>query len=546
MGVVYRARDPVIGRDVAVKMIVDQAVSDHTARRRFLAEAQRAGALNHPNIVTIYDVGEDGGRPFIVMEVLSGSDLRKLMDQSKLLPLADRLDIAIQVARGLGYAHEHGILHRDIKPENVFVTEGGTAKVLDFGIARAESDVDTITQAVIGTPRYMSPEQIRGEAVDRRTDIYSFGIVLYELVGGVHPFPGKQVHSVIQKILYEPLPSIPLLEGAPAALRTVVERCLAKASKDRYATCAEVVSALHEIQQARTSVVAAGPGRPALAAPRWRLPAMAGLAVVAVTAGVAVYGSSVDSADLSVEDEVLAGAGSVPGPLSRSEADPSGLDLDSGPVAVPPPPGAPATFTPRPPIFAPVTSDLAPRASIPSSPSTGTSRTSSSPSAGMSGVSSSASTGQSGSRTVPEPVPSRVPTLDPRPSTPVPLPPSPAQPDPEAVAQARAEEAIQQSASRLGQALEAAMESSDVRALQQVHSSYGQLAPLFQIAEAVQATVTTSGVAVSGDRASVTATLAFSFANKTLNNRRESQRIAYEWTLTRSGGGWTLADVRVR
>ena len=250
MGVVYRARDPVIGRQVAIKVILDRAMDAPAVRERFYREARSAGALSHENVMTIYDVGEDEGRPYIVMELLDGTDLRHMLARRPLPSLDTRLDIALQVCNGLGYAHSRGVVHRDIKPENVQVTTSGRVKLLDFGIARIQTE-QTLTQAQIGTPRYMSPEQIKGEPIDGRTDIFSFGVLLYELLSGANPFHGEHITSVIYKVLHEdpPPPSLPDTQ-AGRDLQRVVARCLAKSPHRRYAKFAEVADALRAVRSA--------------------------------------------------------------------------------------------------------------------------------------------------------------------------------------------------------------------------------------------------------------------------------------------------------
>src|SRR5262245_34004289 len=192
MGVVYKARDTQLGRSVALKVLSPKALADDDHRKRFAREAKAASALNHPGIVTLYDVGADGGTDFIVMEFVSGQLLDHAIPKGG-LPIARALKLAIQIAEAMAAAHEAGIIHRDLKPSNLMVTDAGTIKILDFGIAklqeRSESGSATTTTAgatelgaAIGTPAYMSPEQAEGRPVDGRTDVFSFGAVLYEMV----------------------------------------------------------------------------------------------------------------------------------------------------------------------------------------------------------------------------------------------------------------------------------------------------------------------------------------------------------------------------
>lgn len=245
MGTVYRARDEVIGRDVAVKVIHERALHVPEIKERLYREARSAGQLAHENIMIIYDVGEQDGDPYIVMELLRGSSLRQLMREGVALSLLDKLEVAVQICDGLQYAHQHGIIHRDIKPDNIQVLEAGRVKILDFGIARVESEARTITHASIGTPRYMSPEQIKGRNLDHRTDIFSFGVVLYELLTGSNPFPGEHVTTIIYKILHEPPEPIRLENSVVSDdLQAIVSTCLEKDPGDRYQSFADVVDDL--------------------------------------------------------------------------------------------------------------------------------------------------------------------------------------------------------------------------------------------------------------------------------------------------------------
>ncbi|GAB5537214.1 MAG: hypothetical protein Rubg2KO_34630 [Rubricoccaceae bacterium] len=529
MGVVYLARDPVIGREVAVKMIVDQAVADLTVRRRFMAEAQRAGALNHPNIVTIYDVGEDEGRPYIVMEVLKGEDLRELMDGMSTPPLSDRIDIAIQIARGLGAAHSHGILHRDIKPENVIVTDRGVAKVLDFGIARMESEAETVTQAAIGTPRFMSPEQVRGEDIDRRTDIYSFGVVLYELLGGVNPFTGRRVHTVLHRVLNEVPPPVPLPEGAPARLREIVARCIEKDPENRYSSFDEVISDLLAANDGRSAL----PGRAASTDMPLRGRKKAALALAVVVGLVTVGGVALSlnrSGPVDPVEGFIAQSAPIPSETSMEgdsaaflpvEVDPSSditaplPTTDAGRQPDPPPPQVIRVPVPVPQQPSPQPDPPPTRPSTPARD--------------------------------PEPEPSEPtattppPAIQPRPPAPRPSPPA-SPPDRSAEYRAQATQTVNQ----LGRSLKAAMEAKSASGLAGIHPFYAQMALLFQDADNVQATVTHSGLNVSGDRATAITTMAFSYANKTQGNKRESQQVQYTWTLDRSASGWRLTNVQVR
>jgi len=247
MGVVYRAEDPMLNRPVAIKTIIMSADPEVRGEyeRRFLQEAKAAGGLNHPNLITIHDIGREGDIVYMAMELLEGVDLRELMQRGRLeLPVA--LDILAQVADGLAYAHERGVVHRDIKPGNVMVLANGRAKVMDFGIARMRaSDIKTQTGAVVGSPKYMSPEQVRGTVADGRSDIFSLGIVLYEVAAGTAPFSAPDTAQFMHQIATAtPPPPSALNERLPRVLDLIVARALEKDPDARYQSAAEFAADL--------------------------------------------------------------------------------------------------------------------------------------------------------------------------------------------------------------------------------------------------------------------------------------------------------------
>src|SRR4051812_40944819 len=184
MGVVYRAFDTVLQRIVALKLVLTPEGLEPDMRERFFREARAAGLLSHKNIVTVYDLGEHEGKPYLAMEYLDGEDLQKRLARPERMSLRHKLDLAIEVCEGIEFAHSHGIVHRDLKPANIYVTERGTAKILDFGLARLISSQLTNSNMLMGTLNYMAPEQVRGERADQRSDVFSLGVVLYELFGG--------------------------------------------------------------------------------------------------------------------------------------------------------------------------------------------------------------------------------------------------------------------------------------------------------------------------------------------------------------------------
>jgi serine/threonine-protein kinase len=251
MATVYRAHDPSIGRDVAIKFLHASLCEDEECRTRFLREARAAGGLSHANIVIVHDVGEIEGRPFMAMELIDGTPLDDVLEKRRQLPVRDVVLIGLQLARALEYAHARGIVHRDIKPGNIMLLKDGQSiKVTDFGIAHMDDGLKHRTQvgAVIGTPHYMSPEQARGEKLDGRSDLFAAGIVLYEMLTGERPFRGDNLVAVVNQIATAVPPSVNAKRpDAPAALRRVIERCLAKAPAERYPSGQELSAALRKV-----------------------------------------------------------------------------------------------------------------------------------------------------------------------------------------------------------------------------------------------------------------------------------------------------------
>jgi serine/threonine-protein kinase len=246
MGTVYEADDPQLERRVAVKLLPPEYSRDRRAKERFLREARVAAKVKHPNLCIIHDAGESEDRLYIVLALYEGETLRERIRRGP-LPIAESREIAIQVARGLARAHEAGIVHRDIKPANVMLTRSGEAIILDFGIARLEGDEVSLTRtgASWGTPAYMSPEQARGDSVDARTDVWSLGVMLYEMIAGRRPFGGESLEAVVSAILTrEPDPLERVRPDVPPELAWVVERALAKEPAERYVSVAEMLADL--------------------------------------------------------------------------------------------------------------------------------------------------------------------------------------------------------------------------------------------------------------------------------------------------------------
>jgi serine/threonine-protein kinase len=298
MSNVFRAHDRLLERTVAIKVLHEQLGADEDYVERFRREARSVAQLTHPNIVTVIDRGEEDGRQYIVFEYIEGDSLKQVVNDGP-LPIGDTLELALQVAEALAFAHDRGLVHRDVKPQNVLLTEEGRAKVTDFGIARS-LDVQGVTQTgtVLGTSDYIAPEQARGQPVDRKTDIYSLGAVLYELLTGDVPYSGDNFVAVAMQHVHEPVPSV--LErrpDVPLRLDFAVQCAMAKDPDDRFDSMHDFV---HELQACRAEA-GSGPGEGATIvvparvarsrrqrrAPRFRipmLPVLLGIAAVAATA----------------------------------------------------------------------------------------------------------------------------------------------------------------------------------------------------------------------------------------------------------------------
>ena len=283
MGEVYKARDPRLQREVAVK-VLQHVAADAATWGRLQREARAASALNHPNICTVHDVGEADGQPYLVMELVEGITLRAHIGEQA-LEIGPALMIALQIADALEAAHAKGIVHRDIKPANVMIVARGHVKVLDFGLAKQtviEKDQPTLTHQtlsaagmVMGTPQYLSPEVLQGAHADARADLWAFGVVLYQMLSGRLPFTGSTMFEMSSSILKEPTPPLPA--SVPVGLRVVVERCLAKRPEERYQTAGEVRATLVSLQTQ---------GAPAARAKRRTWLWAAGAATVLVAGGV--------------------------------------------------------------------------------------------------------------------------------------------------------------------------------------------------------------------------------------------------------------------
>lgn len=254
MGVVYKATDSVLERTVAIKT-VNMNLTPEEAKgyeARFYQEARSAGSLNHPNIVTIYDVGRVNDVVYMAMEFIEGVELRSLFADGRPLPVTQAISIAAQVAEGLGYAHDHGVVHRDIKPANIMVVQNGPVKITDFGIARMRASSQELTQTgmMLGSPKYMSPEQVIGKRADHRSDIFSLGVILYEMLCGATPFNGENVTALMYQIVnFAPPAPSSVNSAVPELLDYIVAKMLSKPVDERYQGGHEVARDLRQCEQ---------------------------------------------------------------------------------------------------------------------------------------------------------------------------------------------------------------------------------------------------------------------------------------------------------
>ncbi|MBL6453684.1 protein kinase [Belnapia sp. T6] len=371
--VVHEAFDRLIERRVALKLVSLPAVEDaETAEAiaRFRRGARAAGGLNHPNIVAVFDYGENAEQAWIVMELVEGGSLKALLDAGEKLPLPKILALMTQLLEGLGYSHARGVVHRDIKPANLMLTPAGMLKIADFGIARLENSSITQIGTMMGTPAYMAPEQLRGETVDARADIWAAGVVLYQMLTGEKPFGGG-ITSIMQKVLNtDPVP--PSRHGTPTGspeIDAVVARAMAKLPEDRFASAAEFAAALQRAVAAAAAGGTAAPRHPTedgtvvSAPPRRRLPPEPSrgrrLLLPALGGGVVILalliGGSMMLGSRRPTPPPAQQAAAVPPPPPA----PAPIAAQPAPVAMPAPPPTPAAPPPVPPSLAPPEPDLA-------------------------------------------------------------------------------------------------------------------------------------------------------------------------------------------
>jgi serine/threonine-protein kinase len=339
MSSVYRARDRLLERSVALKILHEQYTRDDDYVERFRREARSVAQLTHPNIVTVIDRGEQDGRQFIVFEYVDGENLKQLLEREGPLSAQEAIELVLQVARGLAFAHSQGLVHRDVKPQNVLLDADGRAKVTDFGIARSlEVDGMTVTGTVMGTSNYIAPEQARGQTVDEQTDVYSLGCVLYELLAGDVPYDGDNFVSVAMRHVNDPVPSIgDLRPDVPPRLDAAIQRAMAKDHSERFESMAAFAAELEACRrelgagEGETLVVPGAAPRPSRRRwarqgrrRRWRV-----LSAVLIGIGLAALAGGLAGAYLLGRDDSSGGTAKTSGPVRFTYAaayDPEGAD----------------------------------------------------------------------------------------------------------------------------------------------------------------------------------------------------------------------------
>ena len=300
MGEVYRAKDPRLGRDVAIKVLPSSFSSDPDRLKRFEQEARAAGILNHPNITAVHDLGTHDGAPYVVQELLEGETLRAELASGRFSP-RKAIDHAVQIAQGLAAAHEKGIVHRDLKPENVFVTKDGRVKILDFGLAKLTqsegspdaTNLPTATEpgVVMGTLGYMSPEQVKAKPADARSDIFALGAILYEMLSGQRAFRGDSAGETMAAILKEDPPDLSVTnENISPGLERIVRHCLEKNPERRFQSASDIAFGLQELSVTGASAPRA---QPSSSPARWRKPALLGMAAAAIAAAGLLAGRQI-------------------------------------------------------------------------------------------------------------------------------------------------------------------------------------------------------------------------------------------------------------
>jgi serine/threonine protein kinase len=546
MGVVYRAKDTVLDRTVAIKVMNDSIARQEDLRKRFLHEAQAAGSLQHPNVVTIYDLGEMDGHLFIAMEFVEGVDLEHLIDLGEPLSLQARLDIIVDVLTGLAFAHKRGIIHRDIKPANIRVGEDGRAKIMDFGVAHLSSSSMTTTGSILGTPSYMAPEQITEGKTTAATDIFAVGGVLYQILARMKPFDAPTLQNLFFKIITEkPRPISELMPGLPPALDRIVEKAMAKEPSHRYANALDMANELTAVRSKLS-----GPSYPAsvslsasvasaieqskkVSQSRLRKLAYIGGGAIAAVAVAAIAWSqfarsgapNLEAADKPVTVATVA----APAPPT---AQPAGTPVATAKTETPaPPPSSTAKQPVRQEKPAPTARDARASTAVKPTPKPVQTRTAAAPAPLVVAPLPSASTQQQPAVAHP-PAVIAAPVVPPPKQESAPPPLSPA------------------TAADIRPAVEAfarAIESGDIAAMRRdfpglTSAQLGRFEQFFNGARSINATFRVANVESSGTLAE--ARLEGNYAFVTTDGRTERLPVSFAVTLRHDGRAWRLASMR--
>jgi serine/threonine-protein kinase len=565
MGVVYRAVDPVLKRRVAIKVISDAFAQDDDLRERFLREAQAAGSLQHPNVITIYDFGDVDGHPYIAMEFVEGQDLAELIAHQVPLSVVDKLELAIGVLQGLAYAHKRGIVHRDIKPANIRVDDEGKARIMDFGVAHLASSNMTKSGVMLGTPSYMAPEQIVGGKVGPQTDVFSVGAVLYELLTGTRPFDGGTLQAVMYRVLSEnPASLSTVVPGLPARLNDVVMRALAKDAENRYPSALDMANDLIAVRAAidasaasrgtlslRATIESAIEGRKSREMQRTR-----NRRVVVSGGGVAL------AAVLVLTGWALArrGAAPVDPAATRSDAPVSSMPKGGSPPA-------PVTTDPTSPALKTTAEQPQPTRSAPSRSAAGNRTAESTPgparNAPQTALKPESSAGPPVVAQPTQPTQPAATTTTAGSSLPVVTPPPAPAPAPAPVAEVRpsggaaAPPPTSQNASttanataEIGAVIDAYARAIESRSIDQLRREYASItsdqarafSDFFALTRTLRATLAVKSLHVDG--ASATASVAGVYEYTTTNGRTQQQSVSFQTDLRRDGSAWRLTAVR--
>jgi eukaryotic-like serine/threonine-protein kinase len=570
MGRVYEAMDPIIGRRVAVKTIALNFATDPETRARFFREAQAAGQLSHPNLITIHDIGEQKNMPYIVMEYLEGMDLSRAIQQ-QLLSYDRKMQIMVDVCEGLAFAHAHEIVHRDIKPANIFLTNQGRVKILDFGLARGSMSDVTRTGKLVGTPNYMAPEQIRGDDIDHRADIFSTGVVFYELLSGRKAFEGESIATTMYKVLETQPEPVHLIDAQlPATLSQIIDRALTKDRSARFQSSSEMLDAIVEAH-GRTSLAersrlqtiplprpAKGPAKPTSmrAAARSRRPAPMVWIGAAAVAVAAIAGFAVWSQRSSAPEPSTPSTRAEPAPPPPAAPAENPAPSAAAPVPAAPPPSQ-ATSTAPPvtsarsnpadasPAKTPVKKPELPQAAPPSR-SALPAATTSVPAPAPAPEIKVEPAAPLPAATAPPPLqPVPAPVVPPRPA--VTPPAATATPPPAAPPPARAEESPEAAIQGVLARYRSALEARDIGALKRVWPTLSgrqedAIANEFQHARAIAASLDGVDIRTTGSGATVTCRR--NYAVTTGDGQTLKTTTTMIMTLARRDGGWNIETIR--